>query len=342
MLRITQMSDEDQQELLRMTRQEKGSVALRAQLILWAYHDRQSIPRLASRMGWTQERVRHWIHRFLEKGPPGLYDRPGRGRPSKQTSSVKQALGEVLEEEMPPAQTGYTCWTIALLVSWLLARFEVKVHPSTLRRWIHSDFHWNRPQTHPVSHDPQGDAKRQRMADLKATVQAPDVFLYQDETTLRLLPVIRGKWMRIGTQSRIPTGSGWNRSFKVFGALDAHSGNWTYRIVEKCNALSFLAFLQALLEAYPQGRIYVILDGASWHRAQRVQAWLDTQARIELVWLPTGSPKLNPVERIWGKLKDQVAANRWYGTPQALRTVTEHFLDSLSPEKASQIAHLAA
>ncbi len=342
MLRITQMSDEDHQELLRMTRQEKGSVALRAQLILWAYHDRQSIPQLAYRMGWPQERVRHWMHRFLGEGPPGLYDRPGRGRPPKQTPQLKQALSDALEDGRPPAPTGYTCWTVALLVSFLLSSFGLRIHPSTLRRWIHSEFHWNRPQTHPISHDPEGEAKRQWIAHLRATVEAPDVFLYQDETTLRLLPVIRGRWMRIGTQSRIPTGSGWNRSIKVFGTIDARSGKWMYRIFEKCNTSSFLAFLQALWEAYPQGRIYLILDGASWHRAHRVQAWLDTHARIELVWLPTGSPKLNPVERIWGKLKDQVAANRWHGTPQAIRTVAERFLDSLSPEKASQIAHLAA
>ena len=104
----------------------------------------------------------------------------------------------------------------------------------------------------------------------------------------------------------------------------------------------FLKLHQKVVEIYPQGTIHIVLDRASWHRAYRVQDWLDTHPRIQLVWLPTGSPKLNPVERIWGKLKDQVAANRWHGTPDRIRTVAERFLDSLSPENASRIAHLAA
>lgn len=342
MLRITQIFDEDHQELRRMTRQEKGSVALRAQLILWAYHDQQSVPQLAQRMGWTEERVRHWVHRFLSEGPGGLYDRPGRGRPSKQTPWVKQALSDALEAGIPPAHTGYTCWTIALLVSFLLSSFGLRVHKSTVRRWVHREFHWNRPQSEPQSKDPEGEAKLQRIVHLLSTVEAPDVVLYEDETTLRLLPVIRGMWMRIGKQERIPTGSGWNKSIKVFGALNAHTGEWTYQIFDKCNSEHFITFLKRVLEAYSPGMIYIVLDRASWHRAHRVQEWIADHPRIQQVWLPTGSPKLNPVERIWGKLKDRVAANRWYGMPQFIRTVAERFLDSLSPETASRIAHLAA
>ena len=342
MLRITQISEEDHRELRRMTRHEKGSVVLRAQLILWAYHDQESVPPLARRIGWTQERTRHWIHRFLREGPSGLYDRPGRGRSTKQTLQVKQALSDALDEGTPPAHTGYTCWTLALLVSFLLLRFGLRIHPSTLRRWIHPQFHWQRPQTEPVCKDPAGEAKLRRITHLVQTVEAPDVLLYQDETTLRLLPVIRGMWMRIGKQYRIPTGSGWNTSIKVFGALHAHTGAWTYQIFDTCNGEHFIRFLETLLATYPQGTIYIILDQASWHRAQRVQEWLDSHPRIQLQWLPTGCPKLNPVERIWGKLKDQVAANRWHGTLGVIRRVTEHFLDALSPEKASRIARLAA
>lgn len=342
MLRITQLSDEAEQELHRMIRQEKGSVVLRAQLILWAFHDQQSVPQLARRMGWTEERVRHWIHRFLAEGPSGLYDRPGRGRPSKQTAEVHQKLSKVLEDGTPPERTGYTCWTIALLVSWLLATFWLRVHPSTMRRWVRKGFHWQRPKIEPVSRDPHKEAKLQRIQHVLDTVKAPDVVIYQDETTLRLLPVIRGMWMKIGQQLRIAIGSGWNRSIKLFGALNALTGQWTSRIFEKCNAQTFIAFLETVLETYPKGHIYMILDNASWHHAHLVEDWLFAHPRIELIWLPTASPKLNPVERIWGKLKDQVAANYWYGTLRVIRKAAEGFLYSLSPEKARQIARLAA
>lgn len=85
-----------------------------------------------------------------------------------------------------------------------------------------------------------------------------------------------------------------------------------------------------------------MVDYASWHRSREVIEWLAEHPRLELVWLPKGSPKLNPVERIWGKLKDRVAADRWYGTLQALRQAAERFLDSLSPQEALEISRLAA
>lgn len=343
MIKVPPLPKEQEEELRRMTRQEKGEVVLRAQLILWAARDQQSVPELAQRMGWTQERVRHWVHRFLEEGPAGLYDRPGRGRPSRRTPAVEQQMEEVLERGEPPAHTGYTRWTVALLVGWLACTWQLSVHASTVRRWVQElGFRWKRPKTEPKGEDPQREWKMARIESLRKKVKGPSVVLFEDETTLRLLPLIRGMWMRVGQQVRILTGSGWNQSLKVFGALNAASGQWTYRIFQACNGKNFIAFLEVWLQVYPRGRIYLVVDYASWHRSREVIEWLGEHPRLELVWLPKGSPKLNPVERIWGKLKDRVAADRWYGTLQALRQAAESFLDSLSPQEALEISRLAA
>lgn len=96
------------------------------------------------------------------------------------------------------------------------------------------------------------------------------------------------------------------------------------------------------MATYPNHLIYLILDNAPWHKAKLVQDWLETHPSVELVWLPFGSPKLNPIERIWGKLKDRIAANRWHGTLAALRKAAEEFFSTLTPEQAIQIAKLAA
>lgn len=343
MLRVPPLSGAAEKELTRMTRQEKGAVVLRAQLILWAAYAQQSVPQLAQRMGWSEKKVRFWVKRFLQEGPQGLYDRSGRGRKPKHTPQIKEELENALDRATPPEHTGYACWTISLVMGWLWARFGIRVHASTVRRWIHSlDFRFNRPKTEPQSNDPQKDGKLKRISDLLRSVKLPDVLLYMDETTLRLLPVIRGMWMRIAKQVRIPTSSGWNQSIKVFGILNATTGQLNYELFDKCNAENFIAFLERVLEVYPKATIYMILDNASWHKAHLVQDFLATHPRIELVWLPTGCPKLNPVERIWRRLKDRVAADHWYGTLDAIRTVAVRFLDALSPEKTLQISGIAA
>jgi hypothetical protein len=50
------------------------------------------------------------------------------------------------------------------------------------------------------------------------------------------------------------------------------------------------------------GRHIVLLDQAPAHVAQRVP-WPEN---VVLVWLPTYSPELNPVERLWEDLKGRI------------------------------------
>ncbi len=53
------------------------------------------------------------------------------------------------------------------------------------------------------------------------------------------------------------------------------------------------------------------MDNASYHRSATAQAALSLYAdRILVLWLPTYSPFLNPIERFWLHLKQFVVANR--------------------------------
>ncbi len=73
--------------------------------------------------------------------------------------------------------------------------------------------------------DPEAGVKLYDMA--YAMINAPknSVFLCQDESTFRLLPVIRSMWMKVGQQLRIVVPSGWNKCFRIFGALNVRTGH---------------------------------------------------------------------------------------------------------------------
>jgi transposase len=75
--------------------------------------------------------------------------------------------------------------------------------------------------------------------------------------------------------------------------------------------------------------VVLVLDNVITHDAKLVRHWLaePTHARFHLVWLPKYSAhEHNPIERIWGLLKDAVAANRLHGSIDALVVAAEHFL----------------
>jgi transposase len=66
----------------------------------------------------------------------------------------------------------------------------------------------------------------------------------------------------------------------------------------------------------------MILDGAGWHHAHA----LEIPENMVLLFLPPYSPELNPVEHIWGHLRDYYFRNRTF---ENLDAVEEALMDGL-------------
>jgi len=73
------------------------------------------------------------------------------------------------------------------------------------------------------------------------------------------------------------------------------------------NAESTCAFLKTLRSTYPDRRLVVVWDNVSYHHAKMVAACAATLG-IELVFLPPYSPGLQPVERLWAWLREELQA----------------------------------
>jgi transposase len=150
--------------------------------------------------------------------------------------------------------------------------------------------------------------------------------------------VLRAMWMPKGRQVRIPT-PGSNRKRTVFGGLDLVTGQWCYQVYERKRSIEFLAFLEHLICVCPGRPLVLVLDNASIHKAKVVQAWLTEHPQVQLLSLPSYSGhKHNPVEKIWWRLKDRIAANRLHGSIDVLVETVHEFFASFTPEDALQLA----
>lgn len=123
---------------------------------------------------------------------------------------------------------------------------------------------------------------------------------------------------------------GRNAKRAFFGALDAVTGVF-HRVDHDCKLVGhFVAFLQQLAEAYPTCRLVLVLDNVRTHDPKVVRAWRATNPRVEFLWLPTyAAHEANPVERIWGLMKDAVAANRLAGSIDTLPLAARRCLATL-------------
>ncbi len=100
----------------------------------------------------------------------------------------------------------------------------------------------------------------------------------------------------------VPTPSGRQR-FNVLGALHALAYEVvTVRNTTYVNSLSVVELLQKLAEKFTGLPITVVRDSAKYQRNRFVMDAAD-RLQITLLFLPTYSPNMNPIERLWQFVK---------------------------------------
>ena len=334
MLHARKPGEEEQEKLQQMRRQAVGRVSQRAHMVLLSIQG-LSVPVIAIFFQTSRVTVRFWIKRYNVQGPEGLYDEPRSGRPHKTNDSVEKTLIDCLEEDPLEEGSVATFWTVAMLVLVVINKLEVWLSPSTVRSLLHKlGFSWGRPRlAMPTKTDPDKAQKQWQIA--KAVVEAPDdsVILYSDEARIEFLPMVRAMWHWVGQQIRIPT-PGNNVTQAIFGAFNIRSGQWTYLLRDHICKEDFIAFLEHLLTVYVDVPIILIVDNYSSHTAHLVRDGLVFHPRLHIYYLPKYCSDLNPVENIWLRLKNKVAANRLYGSFQMVLEAVERFFREMSPEQA--------
>lgn len=334
MIYARQPTDDERQELRHMMRQAVGRVSQRAHMVLLSAAG-HTVPALAALFQCSHASVRFWISRFNADGPAGLYDAPRSGRPPKVTTEVATTAGRLIQQD--PQGAGYlaTFWTVAMLVLVLASQLHVHLSTSSVRALLHRlELRWGRPRlAMPTKVDPDKARKQWEivMTVIEAGPQA--TILYADESRVELLPLVRAIWHWVGQQVRIPT-PGTNDTRAMFGALNIRTGGWTYLVRQQMRKEDFVAFLEHLLTVYAEGAIVLIVDNYSSHTAHVVTAWLAEHPRLRLQYLPKYCSHLNPVENIWLRLKNQIAANRLHASMTALLDDVAAFFKQMTPQQA--------
>jgi len=162
-----------------------------------------------------------------------------------------------------------------------------------------------------------------------------DIFYYADEFNLSWFPTLRAMWSPKGQQVMIRTPGQPQKHYGI-GAVNYHTGE-TVVIFRKRNRRREIAeLLQMLVDKQPAGTIYIAWDNATTHQDDEVEAVVRAAAgRLVLLYLPTYSPWLNPIEMLWRHFRREVTHCELFDTGQPLLTAARDFFDpyNQTPEK---------
>jgi hypothetical protein len=161
---------------------------------------------------------------------------------------------------------------------------------------------------------------------------AHTVLLSEDETVLRLFPVLRRAWALQGEQAHGAM-TGCNAKRVLFGAINLRTGHRVVMRRPNMEQAHFQAFLRLVREAYPGRPIARLLDEAPGHRAAKSQC-LAAELDIALIWLPKPCAEFNAMDQLWRELKGPISAHDPYPTIEAHAAAAEPWIRSLTPTEA--------
>jgi transposase len=86
---------------------------------------------------------------------------------------------------------------------------------------------------------------------------------------------------------------------------------------------AFAAHLRHVARLYPAARhprVVLLIDNAPWHRGRPIDEALQDYPHLEFKRLPSYSPQLNPIERLWKLLRRRATHSRLFDTLADLKT----------------------
>ncbi len=225
-----------------------------------------------------------------------------------------------------------------------------------------------RGQGYALSPDEQFEAKRafidgvcERTGERESDSEATDRVFYLDELTYELHPTVDKDWALAGEQPTTPRGTCGQREGRLLGAMDAKTGRLFYRQKRSVGRTDLTALYREITSACEADRLWIVQDNAPFHFHSDVLQELESQVwphahpdfeyprpsqwpdpaeaafsdgalPLQVVPLPTYASWLNPIERLWRWLKQEVLhlhpyVADWRKLKQGVRDFLNRFAD---------------
>ncbi|MBN3043362.1 IS630 family transposase [Pectobacterium brasiliense] len=334
---IAAIPDEERQLMRKEAQQTHDKNYARRLIAILMLHWGMTATEVARLLCAARSSVGRWINWFTLHGVEGLKSlRPARA-PCWPVADIQRAL--LLLVQRSPKDFGWlrSRWSTELLARIVNRLFDVTLHRSTLHRYLkRAGMVWHRAALTLKIRDPHHDEKRLAIEQALTQESTANPVFYQDEVDIDLNPKIGADWMPKGQQKRIAT-PGQNQKHYLAGELHSGTGRVSYVSGNSKSPDLLIKLLEALRRTYLRAKtITLVVDSYIIHKSHKVESWLSENNKFRLLFLPTYSPWLNPIERLWLSLHETITRNHqcrymW----QLLKQVTQ-FMNAASPFPGNQ------
>ncbi|MBI1285036.1 MAG: IS630 family transposase [Thiobacillus sp.] len=305
----------------------------RRRQVIRAYKRGRTRAQIAAEVGLSHTAVTKEIARYEREGATGLAPRR-RGRRSGEdralTAEQEDAVRRIFCDKRPEQlKMEFALWSRAAVMQLIERECGVKLHVRSVGKYL---ARWGFTPQEPIK-----KAYEQRPEAVQAWLDAqyPEIekrakaegaeIHWGDETALVNTDVQGRSDAPAGKTPVAYAVGGTRQKLSMIGTVTSQGKTRWMIIDDAFTSDKLIEFLEALIKDAGR-KVFLILDNLRVHHSKPVKAWaLERKDRIELFYLPSCSPELNPEERLNADLKQAIGSMVPARTKAKLKTAaTEH------------------
>jgi len=149
-----------------------------------------------------------------------------------------------------------------------------------------------------------------------------------------LTPVMGKSWGPIGKKI-VHKVTGNRGSLSAISAI-SNDGRLVFNVFDgdkRFNSDDIIKFLSDMLKHQPRRHLVVVMDRASCHLSKKTKAFVKSQKRLHVFYLPARAPQLNPDEQVWAHLKNHELKSHQQTNLKDLKKFTKKKMRALSNDR---------
>jgi len=297
-----------------------------------------SVRHVAEVFGVNEQTVRRWITRWREVRD--LSNKDKSGRPPKLTEMNRKELRWLIKESSPVKQgLNASAWDTKELQSYFENKGIIVSRELIRQELVKMGAHYVKAQITFAQADEK--ARQEFASELLKTADSLDsdaVLLFEDEMSACCSPRKGYGWTF--EKRLVITAPQTHNRLNVFGAVNPLQGDIIQLPTKHAKAPSFIKLLKRIICAYPKKRIWLYVDGCNVHKSKLVKQFLEMNPRLEIRFMPSYSPDMNPAELLWLLYRKKLLNNRYFKTTHELACNLHAFARRCSQEQILQVCNL--
>ena len=269
--------------------------------------------------------IRRYLRLFQEKGIEGLMEYCYKGGKTSLTANQEEELKTFLQDN--------TQRTAKDVAEHIRKTYHIKFTIIGITKLLHRlGFTYKKPKIIPGKADRiKQEEFLKTYEETKAGLGVNDKIYFLDSTHPEHNTKPSYGWILKGKKNDklIRTNTGRER-LNLNGALNFNDKTAIVLEEKIINKEATINLLETIRKKQKKGKVYLILDNASHHHARVVKRWILHHRRFKLIFLPTYSPNLNLIERLWRFFHQRASWNRYFETFEEFRKTSLNFFKNLN------------